>query len=108
MMMAGNALAATDPVYVHDQIILRAANTGAISSAGGLRLAFSAKETCGYCHNGGTTPDGFDGNGNPLLSYDQIEQHSYHGQLGANQMTTWGVASGAKPWVQSPAHVGNW
>ncbi|OPL10709.1 MAG: hypothetical protein AVO38_13695 [delta proteobacterium ML8_D] len=106
-MTAGTGLAVTDPVYVHDQIILRDASGAAIPS-GGLQNAFSAKATCGYCHNGGTTPDGFDSNGQALLSYSQIEKHAYHSQLGANQWRGWNIIDPAKPWVQSPAHFGNW
>jgi len=106
-MMAGTCLAATDPVYVHDQIILRAADGGLISSAGGLRQAFSAKETCGACH-----------------SYDDIERHSYHAQLGANELVGWatynaaatgpfagfrkGLAPKGKNWVQGLGHFGKW
>jgi hypothetical protein len=124
MMMAGNALAVTDPVYVHDQIILRGPSGGGPiydPGPGNLATAFSVKETCGHCHNGGTTPEGFDGNGNPLLSYDQIERHSYHAQLGANNLKGWNVfnlnsadkfkASATprgKNWNQSLGHFGKW
>ncbi len=122
-MTAGTGLAVTDPVYVHDQIILRDAS-GAAIPPGGLQNAFSAKETCGYCHNGGTTPDGFDSNGQPLLSYDDIERHSYHAQLGANELVGWNTfnksATGpfaefrkgstpmGKNWVQGLGHFGKW
>lgn len=123
-MTAGTGLAVTDPVYVHDQIVLRAADGGRIASGNDLRNAFSAKETCGYCHNGGTTPDGFDSNGQPLLSYDDIERHSYHAQLGANELVGWntynpaatgpfaGFRKGGTPkgksWVQGLGHFGKW
>jgi len=117
-MMVGISMAVTDSVFIHGQdadgnpdpstqIILRGPSGGAISSAAGSRAAFSAKMTCGHCHNGGITPDGFDGNGNPLLSYDDIERHSYHAQLGANQLKNFNPA-GAKPWAQGVAHVGSW
>ena len=66
----------------------------------GSKVAYSAKRTCGGCHD-----------------YDGIERHSYHAQLGANQLFGWdpwkngnwnsGAAKG-KPWVQSPGHVGKW
>lgn len=71
---------------------------------GGPAPAYSAKWTCGSCH-----------------TYELIEQHSYHAQIGANQMVGWaawnpnsgsafkkGVAAKGKNWVQSPGHVGKW
>ena len=39
---------------------------------GGPAPAYSAKFTCGGCH-----------------TYANIEQHSYHAQIGANQMVGW-------------------
>jgi hypothetical protein len=130
MMMAGNALAATDKVFVHGfdaegspdpltRIILRDANGTAISSAGtGPKAAFSVKETCGACHDGSTLRPS---NGEPLLSYDQIEQGSYHAQMGANNLYGWktaspgdkdafraGKAPAGKAWVQSKGHFGKW
>ena len=63
-------------------------------------VAYSAKKTCGACHD-----------------YDGIERHSFHAQLGANQHLGWNAhnygnwnsgATKGKPWVQSPGHVGKW
>ncbi|MFZ5759728.1 MAG: cytochrome C [Thermodesulfobacteriota bacterium] len=64
--------------------------------------AFSAQKTCGAvgCHD-----------------YQAIERHSYHAQLGANEISGWNawtmgnwnsIATKGKPWVQSPGHVGKW
>lgn len=81
-------------------IILRSAATGNPNIAFGSKEAYSAKATCGGCHD-----------------YNGIERHSYHAELGANQHFGWnpwkngnwnsGAAKG-KPWVQSPGHVGKW
>jgi hypothetical protein len=63
-------------------------------------VAYSAKQTCGRCHD-----------------YNKIERHSFHAQLGANEHKGWNpwkygnmnsVASKGKPWVQSTGHVGKW
>ena len=120
MMMAGTCLAATDPVYVHSQITLRDAYGTAINSGSGLQPAFSAKETCGACHDGTT----LDGNGEPLLSYGDIERHAYHAQMSANELVGWNAYNAAatgdfagfrksgtpkgKNWVQSLGHFGKW
>ncbi|RJX34403.1 MAG: hypothetical protein C4531_04085 [Desulfurivibrio sp.] len=62
--------------------------------------AYSSKNSCGECHD-----------------YQAIERHSYHAQLGANQILGWNAwamgnwnseATQGKPWVQSPGHVGKW
>lgn len=64
------------------------------------KVAYSAKKTCGACHD-----------------YNKIERHSFHAQLGANEHHGWdamqygnwnSVATVNKPWVQSPGHVGKW
>jgi mono/diheme cytochrome c family protein len=61
---------------------------------------FSYKTTCGACHGDAAYP--------ALLGYDEIEKHSFHAQLGANQMAEFDPAN-AKPWaVQSPGHFGKW
>lgn len=89
----------------HDTVVLRDATGATIAAPGGSvpasAPAFSAKQTCGACHD-----------------YDAMERHSYHAQLGANQVTGWNgwaygnnfsaVASKGKPWVQSPGHSGAW
>lgn len=67
-------------------------------------VAYSSANTCGSCHH-----------------YNQIEQHSYHAQLGANEQVGWaswnpnhtngylsGPATKGKSWVQSPGHAGKW
>lgn len=67
-------------------------------------VAYSAAQTCGGCH-----------------TYANIEQHSYHAQLGANEQKGWmaynpsssdkyinGPATKGKSWVQSPGHAGKW
>lgn len=91
-------------VFAHPSVPLRDYNDNLIPATGGLKAAYSAKNTCGGCHH-----------------YDQIEQHSYHAQLGANQWVGWnpfnpdspnayksGVAAKGKNWVQSPGHLGKW
>ncbi|MBI5558511.1 MAG: cytochrome C [Deltaproteobacteria bacterium] len=93
LMMASQAFAAhTDP------IVLKDADGAAL--APGSTAAYSAKQTCGTCHD-----------------YNAIERHSYHAQLGANQHFgfnpykngTWNAeAANGKPWVSSPGHVGKW
>lgn len=73
-------------------------------TAEGVAAAYSAKATCGACHD-----------------YDQIEKHSYHAQIGANEWRGWnpfnpnssdkfetGVGAKGKNWVQSPSHLGKW
>ena len=94
--LAGSAMA------VHPPIPLLDAGGAAISTPapGVAAPAFSVKETCGACHGNAAYPD--------LLGYDAIEKHSYHAQLGANQLAEWNSAN-AKPWgQQSPGHFGKW
>jgi len=104
-MMVGTSLALTNPVYVHDNITLRGPDGAAITTPADCTptTAFSAKETCGACHNGSAQA----ACGKVLLSYDEIEKHAYHAQLGANQITGW-QSHPAKAWMQSVAHFGNW
>ncbi len=84
----------------HPDVQLRDAAGSLIPAGLAPAPAFSMKATCGYCHGDKATyPD--------LLSYDEIEKHSYHAQLGANQMVEFNP-SAAKPWVQSPGHFGKW
>lgn len=91
-------------VFAHPSVPLRDYNDDLIPAGSGLQAAYSAQTTCGGCHH-----------------YDEIEQHSYHAQLGANQWMGWnlfnpdspntyknGVAAKGKNWVQSPGHVGKW
>jgi len=80
--------------------LLDAAGNHVTAGGSADKVAYSAKETCGACHD-----------------YNKIERHSFHAQLGANQFLGWNawkygnVNSGAfkgKPWVQSFGHVGKW
>ena len=130
-MMAGTSLALTNPVFIHGiapdgspdpqtQIILRGADGNAIPSGTGLQPAFSVKETCGACHDGSK----LDGNGDPLLSYNEIERHAYHAQMSANEFVGWNTYNAnavglfskfrksgtpkGKSWVQSLGHFGKW
>ena len=111
--LAGSAMA------THPDIQLRDAGNALIPAAGlgTLQPAFSVKNTCGACHDG-VTPGG---DSLPLLSYDEIEKHSFHTQMGANQLNGWGAwnpdsgskylkgpAAKGKNWVQSPGHFGKW
>lgn len=86
----------------HPPVTLKAADNTQVTEANG--LAYSSKATCGGCHK-----------------YDNIEQHSYHAQIGANEQKGFnpynpnsadkykrGVATKGKSWVQSPGHVGKW
>lgn len=106
------ALAVTHP----DNIVLRDASNNEILLGG--TAAFSMKNTCGTCHNGSTPAPS---TGRPLLSYDQIERHSYHAQLASNEQRGWntwnpdstdpfrsGASTQGKNWVQGPGHVGAW
>ena len=116
-MMGGNALAS---VAAHENIILRGPDGAAITVLDGTTEsalldsttanAFSMKATCGECHNGT----------NGLLSYDEIERHSYHAQLAANDQYGWnpwnpdgnkwesGPSPKGKNWVQGQGHTGAW
>lgn len=96
-LLLGSQAFAAHPI----NIVLRDASGTPIPSSGlGSDAAYSAKTTCGACHD-----------------YDAIERHSYHAQLGANQHLGWNawamgnwnsVATKGKPWVQSPGHLGKW
>ena len=90
-----------DHLSVGITVPLRDASGNQIPISGpGSEVAYSAKQTCGGCHD-----------------YDTIERHSYHAQLGANEHKGWnawsfgnwpsGAAKG-KRWVQSTGHVGKW
>ncbi|WP_246043891.1 cytochrome C [Geomonas edaphica] len=105
-------------VSAHKQILLKGPDGQPITKnvTDGSAKAFSMKNTCF-----GTT--GCHGTGTGVLSYtyDDIEKHSYHAQLGANEIRGFNpfnidsadaFRSGAGPqgknWVQSPGHVGSW
>ncbi len=100
--MTGSAIA----MDWHWDVKLRDSNGDTIpyNADGTPAPAYSAKQTCGACHN-----------------YELMERNSYHAQLGNNQMVGWaawnpnspskfksGVAAKGKNWVQSPGHVGKW
>ena len=93
---AGSAMA------VHPDIpLLDAAGAPVLDNGTNVAPVFSYKTTCGACHGDKVTYP-------QLLSYDEIEKHSYHAQLGANQLAEWNSAN-AKPWgQQSPGHFGKW
>ncbi|MBI1920795.1 MAG: cytochrome C [Geobacter sp.] len=115
-LLTGLATAAL--AVTHPDIPLLDAGGNSISAAGGT-AAFSMKKTCGTssCHDGSTPAS----TGRTLLSYDQIERHSYHAQLASNEQRGWNnwnpdsadpLRNGAQPigknWVQGPGHVGAW
>lgn len=98
----------------HENIMLRKPDGTPIKAADTVNNAFSMKTTCGACHGDKT-------NYPQLLSYDEIERHSYHAQLGANEIRGFnpfnpdssdafrkGAGPVGKNWVQSPGHVGSW
>ena len=102
----------------HSAIVLKDAGGAAISkNADGSAAAFSMKSTCftGGCHGDAAA------GGTAVYSYDDIERHNYHAQIGANEIRgfnafnidspdKWRTGAGpqAKNWVQSPGHVGSW
>ena len=88
--------------FAHYGVVLKDSAGNLIPEGG--TAAYSPKQTCGECHQ-----------------YDLIEQHSYHAQIGANELKGWmaynpnspdkykkGAATKGKSWVQSPGHVGKW
>jgi hypothetical protein len=128
--LAGSAFAVNT---AHNSIVLKDYKGNAIKELTGPNNAFSMKKTCfgaTGCH-GGTNATG-----KAVYTYDDIEKHSYHAQIGANEQkgfNPWnpdatvpefvnGVATGkqvadawrrgagpiGKNWVQSPGHVGSW
>jgi hypothetical protein len=102
----------------HETIPLKNAAGTAIKATDTVGNAYSVKTTCFGtvgCHGD------VNASGKAKFSYDDIERHSYHAQLGANEMRGWNPANpdstdawrqGAGPqgknWVQSPGHVGSW
>jgi len=136
-LAAGGALAAPAD---HSAIKLKGPGGLAITkNADGTATAFSMKTTCftAGCHQG------VDADGNPLangggkatFSYNDIESHNYHAQLGANEFKGYnpfnvdaydpyfvnadgskgkgdkwrpGAGPQGKNWVQSSGHVGSW
>ncbi|AAR36618.1 cytochrome C [Geobacter sulfurreducens] len=114
-LASGSATAAYNAA--HKDIVLKNAAGSAIKATDTVN-AFSIKNTCfgtAGCH--GDTNAG----GTLRFSYDDIERHSYHAQLGANEIRGWnpwnpdsadafrkGAGPVGKNWVQSPGHVGSW
>ena len=93
--LVGTSWAAHPPIQLFD-----AAGDPVPDNGVAVAPVFSYKVTCGKCHGNPVFPD--------LLSYDEIEKHSFHAQLGANQLKEWDSTT-AKPWaLQSPGHFGKW
>ncbi|MBU5614515.1 cytochrome C [Geomonas azotofigens] len=125
-LAAGTALAATSD---HTNIILKDWQGQEIARPldGSAAPAYSVKQTC-FGTNNGVACHGNSTVGNAKFSYDDIERHSYHTQLGANEFKGFNPANpdafnpytnagdkwrpGAGPqgknWVQSPGHFGSW
>jgi hypothetical protein len=109
--LVGGALAA---VPEHADIILKDAAGALITDLSGENNAYSVKTTCftGSCHGSGS--------GVMAYGYNDIERHSYHAQLAANDQYGWaawnpdgdawesGPAPKGKNWVQGQGHVGAW
>jgi hypothetical protein len=109
-LSAGSALAAA-----HDNIVLRLPDGSPVTDLNGLNNAFSMKATCGaaQCHDGS-------GTGVMAIDVNEIEKHSYHAQLSANEHegfnsfnpdgTAWEAGAGpkGKNWVQGQGHLGAW
>ncbi len=114
LLLAGPAFAATP---AHDNIVLKNwAGVTITDLVGTTDNAFSFKNTCfgtAGCHGTGTT-------GTLQFTYDQIEKHSYHTQLAANDQygfnpmnpdgNNWesGPSPKGKNWVQGQGHMGAW
>ena len=113
LLMGGTAQAFYSPPAEHENIILKDADGVNITSMDSGDNAFSMKETCGTCHGDKATYP-------QLLSYDEIERHSYHAQLAANDHygynpmnpdgDKWesGPSPKGKAWVQGQGHLGAW
>ncbi|NTW98740.1 MAG: cytochrome C [Geobacteraceae bacterium] len=107
-LACGTVFAATG----HDSIVLRDKDGSAITPVTP-NNAFSMQGTCSAanCHDGNSG----------RRSYQQIEQHNYHAQVGSNEFRGFnpynpdsgdafrtGAAAPGKSWVQSPGHFGSW
>jgi hypothetical protein len=123
LAMAGPAVAG-----VHDNIVLKNHAGQLITDLDGVDAsnnpvenAFSFKQTCfgaTGCHGDATRSD------NAKYSYDDIEKHSYHAQVAANEykgFNYWnpdergpqaalisGDGPKGKNWVQGQGHMGAW
>ena len=118
VLLSAGAVLAYNPA--HENIYLRDPD-GALITGSTSNNAFSMKTTCGACHNGSTGVFNDYAVTKALLSYDQIERHSFHAQLAANEQRGWnnwnpdnpdsivnGDGPKGKNWVQGPGHVGAW
>jgi hypothetical protein len=102
----GLALGLSGTIYAgpaeHSNIVLK--DAAGTELPVGSTTAYSAKETCGGCHN-----------------YNSIERHATHAQMAANAIGGFNpynpdskmgekanVNSKGKNWVQSTGHVGKW
>lgn len=117
LLAAGPALAA---ISDHSNIVLKNHAGQIITDLTGttqLENAYSVKQTCfgtAGCHGDASRTD------NAKYSYDDIEKHSYHAQVGANQLygfnpanpdgDAWETSASpqGKNWVQSAGHMGSW
>jgi len=99
-------LGLTGLAFAHPDITLKDAAGNNIADVGSTTLApaYSANQTCGACHDGTAdhNPDG-----EVLLSYNQIEKHSFHAQEGANHLAEFNPL-GMMPWAQSKGMFGKW
>ncbi|SHI76828.1 hypothetical protein SAMN02745165_00809 [Malonomonas rubra DSM 5091] len=97
-------LTSTSFAMDHPEVQLLDHNGFPIAAAAGATTAYSSMKTCNFCHDS-----------------EMIEKHSYHAQIGTNEMKGWmafnpnspdkykaGVATKGKSWVQSPGHIGKW
>lgn len=136
-LAAGSAIAATTD---HTNIILKDWQGQEIlrqDAVDGALPAYSSKQTC-FGTNGGVACHGnAAAAGTAKFTYDDIERHNYHTQLGANEFrgfnpanpdafNAYDVDANGKPtstagdkwrtgpgpqgknWVQSPGHFGSW
>ncbi len=115
LLSAGTALAVP---AAHSNIVLKGPDGLNITDLAAGANAFSMRMTCGTatCHDGATLGS----DGNPMLSYDELERHNAHAQLAANDHEGWNPAnpdgtswqSGPSPmgknWVSGQGHIGAW
>ena len=114
LMGTAGAYAATK----HEKVLLKDPAGNQLQA--GSTTAFSIKTTCftADCHATATVATKTKSTD---YTYDDIERHSYHAQLGANEFRGYNPANpdssdafrkGAGPkgknWVQSPGHLGSW
>lgn len=123
IMGAGFALASHPniPLYTYEEaaqqfgqpmmpVALDAENKG---------FPYSPKQTCGNCHNGALLRnDGqgaiTDAEGNaivsPLVSFDDMNNDTFHSNMDANSLLNTADASSqaGKPWTQSTGMAGKW